>query len=81
MLPVVALIFLGASATLEFSVAMLVGLISGIFSSLFIAPASWLIFEKRHHRRLKEKAIKEAEMVGKKKSSGPEEMTIIGIND
>ena len=81
MLPVVALIFLGASATIEFSIAMLVGLISGIFSSLFIAPASWLIFEKRHHRRLKEKAIREAEMVGKKKSTGPEEMTIIGIND
>ena len=81
MLPVVALIFLGASATVEFSIAMFVGLISGIFSSLFIAPASWLIFEKRHHRRLKEKAIREAEMVGKKKSTGPEEMTIIGIND
>ena len=81
MLPVTALIFLGANATLAFSIAMMVGLVSGIFSSLFIAPASWLIFEKRHHKRLKEKAIKQAELVGKKKSSSIEEMTIIGIND
>ena len=81
MLPVIALIFIGAEATVPFSIAMLVGLVSGIFSSLFIAPSFWLILERRHMIRLKEKAIKAAQQDGKQKSSGPEEMTIVGIND
>ena len=66
---------------MAFSIAMLVGLISGIFSSLFVAPSLWLVLEKRHMYRLKEKAIKKAQQGNKKKASGPEEMTIIGIND
>ena len=82
MLPVFALIFIGAEATVAFSIAMLVGLVSGIFSSLFIAPYSWLILEKRHMKRLKEKAIRDAEKVLKKKhNDGPQELTIVGIND
>lgn len=81
MLPVIALIFIGADATIAFSIAMLVGLVSGIFSSLFIAPSLWLVLEKRHMLRLKEKAIRDAERVGKHKSNGPEELTVVGIND
>ena len=81
MLPVIALIFIGAEATVPFSIAMLVGLVSGIFSSLFIAPSFWLVLEKRHMLRLKEKAIRQAEQVGKHKSNGPEELTVVGIND
>lgn len=80
-LPVIALIFIGADATVAFSIAMLVGLVSGIFSSLFIAPSLWLILEKGHMRRLKEKAIRDAEKVGQKKSNGPDELTVVGIND
>ena len=81
MLPVIALIFVGADATVAFSIAMLVGLVSGIFSSLFIAPSLWLVLEKGHMRRLKEKAIRDAEKVGQKKSNGPDELTVVGIND
>lgn len=82
MLPVLALIFVGAEATVAFSIAMLVGLVSGVFSSLFIAPSFWLVLEKRHMRRLKEKAIRDAEKVTKKKhDDGPQELTIVGIND
>ena len=81
-LPVLALIFIGASATRAFSVAMLVGLISGIGTSLFIAPRFWLILEKRHMLRLKQKAIKKAEQgQNQPRSSTPEEAVIIGIND
>lgn len=81
-LPVVALIFVGADATLAFSIAMLVGLVSGIFTSLFVAPSLWLVLEKRHMYRLKEKAIKVAKQKDKKpRNSSPEEMTIVGIND
>ncbi len=81
MLPVIALIFIGAEATRAFSIAMLIGLISGMCSSLFIAPSFWLLLEKRHMKRLKEKAIKAAEQAQKKAGKGPEEMTIVGIND
>jgi SecD/SecF fusion protein len=81
MLPVIALIFVGADATVAFSIAMLVGLVSGIFSSLFVAPSLWLVLEKGHMRRLKEKAIRDAEKVGHKKSNGPDELTVVGIND
>lgn len=80
-LPVLALIFIGASATRAFSLAMLVGLFSGIFSSLFVAPSLWLVLEKRHMRRLKEKAIAAAQKNNTKKSNTPEEMTIVGVND
>ena len=82
MLPVLALIFIGADATLEFSVAMLIGLVSGIFSSLFIAPTLWLILEKRHMLRLKKREIEKAERLLTKKNSGqPEELIVVGIND
>jgi protein-export membrane protein SecF len=82
-LPVLALIFIGSSGTLPFSIAMLVGLLSGCLSSLFIAPQMWLIFEKRHMRRLKEKAIKAAEhdKEKKEKNNGPEELVVVGVND
>ena len=82
MLPVLALIFLGADATLEFSIAMLIGLVSGIFSSLFVAPSLWLVLEKRHMLRLKKRDQEKAERLLNKKNSGqPEELTVVGIND
>lgn len=81
MLPVAALIFIGSQSTLAFSIAMMVGLISGIATSIFIAPAFWLIIEKRHMLKLKKKAIKAAAEVGKQKETGPQEMTVVGIND
>ena len=81
-LPVIALIFIGADATLAFSIAMLVGLISGIFTSLFIAPSFWLVLEKRHMNHLKQKSIKDAQKAtSKKANNGPEELTVVGIND
>lgn len=81
LLPVLALICIGSSSTLAFSIAILSGLLSGLCSSLFIAPWFWLIFEKNHIKKLHDKAVKDAEKAPKKKPSGPEEMTIVGIND
>jgi len=81
-LPVLALIFIGADATLAFSIAMLVGLFSGVATSLFIAPGFWLMIEKRHMLRLKEKAIRDAQKHDELDSKGrPEELTVVGIND
>lgn len=47
-LPVLALIFLGSSEILNFNLAMLVGLISGTYSSIFIATFIFYMLEKRN---------------------------------
>lgn len=47
---VVALVFLGASSITNFSIALLIGLISGVYSSVFIAIQLWGIFKKRQLR-------------------------------
>ena len=44
---VVALIVLGAPSIFNFSVALLIGLLSGVFSSIFIAVPLWGILKKR----------------------------------
>lgn len=44
---VIALIIFGASSILNFSIALLIGLISGVFSSIFIAVPLWGILKKR----------------------------------
>ena len=47
-LPVLALIFLGSNEILNFNLAMLVGLISGTYSSIFIATFIFYMLEKRN---------------------------------
>lgn len=44
---VVALVFLGATSITNFSIALLIGLISGVYSSVFIAIQLWGILKKR----------------------------------
>lgn len=44
---VVALVFLGATSITNFSIALLVGLVSGVYSSVFIAIQLWGILKKR----------------------------------
>lgn len=47
MIVVVFLILFGSSAILNFSIALLVGLISGVYSSMFIAIQLWGVLKKR----------------------------------
>ena len=47
LIPIFALIFLGSREILNFNIAMLIGLISGTYSSIFIATSLFLIIEKR----------------------------------
>ena len=47
LLPVVILMLLGSSGILTFNVAMLVGLIAGTYSSIFIAATIFLMIEKK----------------------------------
>ncbi|MBQ3307872.1 MAG: protein translocase subunit SecD [Bacilli bacterium] len=47
LLPVVVLVVLGSSGILTFNVAMLVGLIAGTYSSIYIASIFFLLIEKK----------------------------------
>ena len=47
LLPVISLIFLGSYEIINFNIALLIGLVVGTFSSLFISSQIWMIFEKR----------------------------------
>lgn len=54
---VIALMLLGASSIFNFSVALLVGLISGVFSSIFIAVPLWGILKKRQLKKANGKLV------------------------
>ena len=55
LLPVIALIVLGSSGILTFNLAMLFGLISGTYSSLFIATVLFIKLEKKNLGKPKKK--------------------------
>ena len=55
LIPILALIFLGSSEILNFNFALLMGLIAGVYSSLFIAGNLFLLIEKRNIGKSKKK--------------------------
>lgn len=59
LLPVIALLIFGSESLRGFSFALLIGLIVGTYSSVFVASQIWLLLEKR--RLKKGKGKKEAE--------------------
>lgn len=72
--PVIFLLAMGSNAIFTFNFAMLIGLVAGTFSSLFIAPSVWIYL--RTHTKHKDKPKK------KKKQNKEEldEYTFKGIN-
>ena len=48
LIPVISLIVLGSHEIINFNIALLIGLIVGTFSSLFISSQIWMIIEKRN---------------------------------
>ncbi|TFE01051.1 protein translocase subunit SecDF [Jeotgalibacillus salarius] len=50
-LVVVALIIFGATSILNFSIALLIGLIAGTYSSVFIAAQLWYVLKKRQLKK------------------------------
>lgn len=71
LVPVLSLIFLGSSSILNFNLALLIGFIAGVISSIYISNGLWLLLElKRINKPPKEI----------KKSDEPEELQIKGIN-
>ena len=72
LLPIVALLFLGSREILTFNIAMLIGLVAGTYSSIFIATAIFMALEVKNLG--KEKKIK------KVYKDDLEEKKIKGIN-
>lgn len=80
LLTVIALLIFGSSASTNFNIAMLVGLIAGTFSSVCLAPWIWLRLEVlRDKIKAYRKAKKDARV--KVESGEPEEYIFYGIND
>ncbi|MGI6833615.1 protein translocase subunit SecDF [Bacillus paralicheniformis] len=48
---VIALLIFGAASITNFSVALLVGLLSGVYSSLYIAAQLWLVWKGREFKK------------------------------
>lgn len=48
LIPVICLLILGSSEIATFNYALLIGLIAGTYSSIFIASQIWLMFERRN---------------------------------
>lgn len=48
LIPVISLIVLGSHEIINFNIAMLIGLIAGTYSSIFIATTLFLVFEKKN---------------------------------
>ena len=58
LLPILALIFLGSSGILTFNLAMLFGIISGTYSSIFIAISLFVYLEKKSMKKpIKKKKV------------------------
>ena len=72
LIPVICLIVLGAYEILNFNIALLFGLISGVYSSIFLASQLWFDIEKRN--------IKTKYDGKKKEKKEIEEYNVKGIN-
>ena len=70
-IPVIILIICGSSEIINLNIAMLVGFITGVYSSLFISNELWLIFETKS-------ILKEPKK--KKQYDEIDELNIKGIN-
>lgn len=73
LLPVIFLLFMGSGAIFVFNLTLLIGLIAGAGSSLFIAAQLW------YHLRLREKPKKVKKVKRSKKEL--DEMIVPGVND
>lgn len=71
LIPVASLIILGSHEILNFNIALFVGLVGGVYTSLFVASQIWLDIESRNALKTPKK---------KKEKKEDEEILIKGIN-
>ncbi len=70
--PVICLILFGAREIINFNIALLVGFIAGVYSSIYISNQLWLILETRKIKRPKKPKKKDDDEI--------EELKIKGVN-
>ena len=75
LLPVICLIFLGAREIVNFNIALFVGFIAGVYSSIFISNQLWLILETRRITKPKKEKKKD-----KDDDDEIEELQVKGVN-
>jgi SecD/SecF fusion protein len=66
---VVALLIFGSESILNFSLALLVGLVVGAYSSIFIASQLWLVWK---NKELKQKGVLITEKVKRERTDEPQ---------
>lgn len=74
-IPVVCLMILGSHEIINFNYALLVGLVCGTYSSIFIATRIWLLLEKKHVGKEEKKKWYEVDT-----KDELEELKVKGIN-
>ena len=77
LIAIISLIFFGSSASILFNIAMLIGLIAGTYSSIWVAAYFWIIFENIRIKRLKARVYKPMPKI----EGEPDENIFPGIND
>ena len=71
-IPVICLIVFGAREIINFNIALLVGFIAGVYSSIYISNQIWLILENRR--------ISKPDKPKNKDYDEPEELKVKGVN-
>ena len=71
------LIVMGSKEILAFNIAILIGLIAGLYSSVLMSASIWLFFENKMTKRRNAKNKKNSNKPKKKKV---EELSVKGIN-
>ncbi|MEG2685312.1 MAG: protein translocase subunit SecF [Erysipelotrichaceae bacterium] len=74
LIPVVSLILLGSHEIINFNLALLFGLVTGVYSSIFIAAQLWFDFNKKNVSHTTKKKWYEEKLNEK------DELTVSGIN-
>ena len=77
LLPIICLIILGSKEIVEFDIAILIGLIAGLYSSVFISCSIWVHLESKLQSK-KDNNMKNKKEKPKKKKV--EELSVKGIN-
>lgn len=75
LIPVICLMILGSHEIINFNYALLIGLIAGTYSSIFIAAQLWMLLEKKHIGKAEKKKWYEVD-----DKDELEELKVKGIN-
>lgn len=70
LLPVLVLIFLGSTEIFNFNIAMLIGIIAGTYSTIFIATVLFIKFEKKNLKKTKTNKNSPQEEISEKMIEG-----------